>query len=138
MVGGARTRLRGEDGRVGLFSMVWLVLLLLLAVVLVDTGSIAVTRFELANAADKAAFQAASEFKDSHDRFKAREVAQQIVENDVPGAAITGDGFEIDARTGEVKVKLVKRAWSVVAGRLMLTRKYTKVSATGSAEPPTI
>lgn len=131
-------RLRGEGGRVTVLSMVGLVLLVLVAIAMVDAGSIGLTRFELKNAADKAAFQAASEFKDSRDRSKALQVAQGIIEDDVPGARIATGGFEIDGRTGEVTLTLEKRAWSVVAGSFTFTREYTRVSASSTAKPPTL
>jgi uncharacterized membrane protein len=134
----AASRLREERGMVGRIAVVWLLLLAVLAVAAVDVGSIALTRFKLANAADKAAFQAAAEYKESHDRFKAFRVAQQVIVEDAPAAKMLEDGFAIDPRTGEVTVKVVQRAWSMVAGRLSLTRAYTKVSAASTSEPPTL
>jgi uncharacterized membrane protein len=131
-------RLREERGLVGKIAFVWLLMLALFIVAAVDVGSIAVTRFKVANAADKAAFQAASEFKDSADRLKALEAAQRVIEEDVPGAKIPADGFTIDPRTGDVTVKVVKKAWSLVAGRLSFTRSYTKVSASSTSRPPTL
>jgi len=110
-------RLRDERGLMGKIAIVWFLLLALFVVAAVDVGSVALTRFKVANAADKAAFQAAATFKNTADR---------------------NHGFAIDARTGDVTVKVVKRAWSLIAGRLSQTKPYTKVSATSSSEPPTL
>jgi uncharacterized membrane protein len=130
-------RLRDERGLMGKIAIVWLLLFALLIVAAVDVGSIALTRFKVANAADKAAFQAASTYKDSGDRNKAFATAQEVVQHEAPGAKIPPDGFAIDAQ-GNVTVKVVKRAWSLVAGRLSATKPYTKVSATSTSAPPTL
>lgn len=134
----AAERLRDERGLMGKIAIVWLLLLVLFVVAAIDTGSIALTRFKVANAADEAAFQAASEFKGSADRLKALEAAQQVIEKDVPSAKIPADGFTIDPHTGDVTVKVAKKAWSLLAGRLSLTRPYTKVSASSTSPPPTL
>jgi uncharacterized membrane protein len=130
--------LRDERGLMGKIAILWLLLLAVLVVVAVDVGSIALTHFKVGNAADKAAFQAASEFKDSADRVKAFQAAQQVVEEDLPGAKIPAEGFSIDTRTGNVTVKVVERAWTLLAGRLSFTRSYAKVSASSTSPPPTL
>jgi Flp pilus assembly protein TadG len=130
--------MRDERGMVGKFALVWLLLLAVVAVAAVDVGSIALTRFKVANAADKAAFQAAAEYKESHDRIKAFRAAEGVIAEDTPDAKILDDGFAIDPRTGDVTVKVVDRAWSMVAGRFSYTKAYTKVSATSTSEPPTL
>jgi uncharacterized membrane protein len=133
-----KRRMGDERGLIGKVVFVWLLLLALFVVAVVDVGSIGLTRFKVANAADKAAFAAAGEYKDTQDRNKAFEAAQRIVEHDVPGAKIVANGFEIDTRTGYVTVKIVDRAWSLVAGRLSYTKPYTKVSATSTSQPPAL
>jgi uncharacterized membrane protein len=129
--------LRDERGLMGKIAIVWLLVFALFVVAAIDVGSIALTRFKVANAADKAAFQAASTYKDTNDKTKAFEAAQETVQQEVPGAKIASDGFAIDAQ-GDVMVKVVKRAWSLIAGRLSQTRPYTKVSATSTSTPPTL
>jgi uncharacterized membrane protein len=131
-------RLREERGLMGKIAIVWLLLFALFVVAAVDVGSIALTRFKVANAADKAAFQAAATFKNTGDRNQAYQAAQESVQQEAPGAKIPADGFAIDTQTGDVTVKVVKRAWSLIAGRLSQTRPYTKVSATSTSEPPTL
>jgi Flp pilus assembly protein TadG len=130
-------RLRDERGLMGKIAIVWLLLFALFVVAAIDVGSIALTRFKVANAADKAAFAAASTYKDTSDKAKAFEAAQQTVQEEEPGAKIAADGFAIDAQ-GNVTVKVVKRAWSLLAGRLSQTKPYTKVSATSTSAPPTL
>jgi uncharacterized membrane protein len=134
----AKGRLRDERGLMGKIAFVWIVLLALFVVAAIDTGSIAVARFKIANAADKAAFQAASEYKDTHDRAKAFAAAQQVVAEEAPRAKLPLSGFSIDPRTGDATVRVVGRAWSLVAGRLSSTRHYTKVTATSTSQPPTL
>jgi uncharacterized membrane protein len=131
-------RLRDERGLMGKIAIVWLLLLALFLVAAVDVGSIALTRFKVANAADKAAFQAAATFKNTADRNQAYQAAQEAVQQEAPGARIPPNGFSIDTRTGDVTVKVVKRAWSLIAGRLSQTKPYTKASATSTSEPPTL
>ncbi len=131
-------RLRDERGLIGKIAIAWLLLFAMFVVAGVDAGSIALTRFKVANAADDAAFQAASEFKATGDRVKAFQAAEDAVHQALPGAKIPQGGFQIDPRTGNVTVKVVKKAWSLVAARLSFTKRYVKTSATSTAEPPTL
>jgi uncharacterized membrane protein len=131
-------RLRDERGLIGKVIVLWLLLLAVFAVAAVDTGSILLARFKVSNAADTAAFQAATEYKASGDRAKAYEAAAREVQKEVPGARIPSGGFSVDPATGDVTVRVVKKAWSLVAGRLSFTKSYVKVSATSTAEPPTL
>jgi uncharacterized membrane protein len=133
-----RTRTRDERGLVGKIAIVWLLLLAMFVVAAVDAGSIALTRFKVANAADKAAFAAAGAYKDTQDRTKALEAAEAVVDHDLPNARIPEGGFEIDTRTGDATVKIVDKAWSLVAARWSYTRPFTKVSATSTSQPPTL
>jgi uncharacterized membrane protein len=133
-----RADLRDERGLMGKIAIVWLLLFALFIVASIDVGSITLTRFKVANAADKAAFQAASTFKDSHDRNQALQAAEQAVQEQAPGAKIARGGFSIDVSTGEVTVKVVKRAWTLLAWRLSQTKAYTKAVATSTSGPPTL
>jgi Flp pilus assembly protein TadG len=130
-------RLRDERGLMGKIAIVWLLLLALFVVAAIDVGSIALTRFKVANAADKAAFEAAATYKNTSDKSKAFQAAEEAVQQEAPGAKIAADGFAIDQQ-GNVTVKVVKRAWSLLAGRLSQTKPYTKVSATSTSTPPTL
>jgi len=130
--------LRDERGLIGKIAIVWLLLLAALMVAGIDAGSIALTRFKVANAADEAAFAAASEFTDTHDRMKAFQAAEDEVEQDVPNAKIPANGFSMDPQTGDATVKVIDKAWSLVAGRLSYTKQYIKVDATSTSEPPTL
>ncbi len=132
------TRIRDERGLVGKIAFVWLLILAVFVVAAVDAGSVAVTRFKVANAADKAAFAAAGAYKETQDRSKALDAAREVVDADVPNARIPEGGFEIDPRTGDATVKVVDKAWSLVAGRWSYTRPYTKIAATSTSEPPTL
>jgi uncharacterized membrane protein len=131
-------RLRDERGLMGKIAIVWLLLLAVFVVAAIDIGSIALTRFKVSNAADTAAFQAASTYKETNDRAKAYDAAMSAVQSEVPGAKIPANGFTIDTRTGDVTVKVVKKAWTLVAARLSFSKPYVRASATSTAVPPTI
>ena len=131
-------RLRDERGLMGKIAIVWLLLFALFVVAAIDVGSITVTRFKVANAADKAAFQAASVFKDSRDRNQALQAAEEAVQEEAPGAKIPHNGFSIDLQTGDVTVKVVKNAWTLLAWRFSQTKAYTKTVATSTSAPPTL
>lgn len=130
--------LRDERGLMGKIIILWILLLALFVVAAVDTGSIVLTRFKVGNAADTAAFRAAGEYKDSADRDRAYQAALAAVQQEAPGARIPAGGFSIDTQTGSVTVKVVKKAWSLLAGRLSFTKPYVKVSASSTSEPPTL
>ncbi len=131
-------RLSDERGLVGKLAVMWLVVVALLVVAAFDTGSIALTRFKVASAAEKAAFEAAATYKETANRDKAFEAALAELEREAPGSRLAKDGFSINQRTGEVTVKAVDRASTLLASRIGFLKGFTKTTATETAGPPTL
>jgi len=129
-------RLRDERGLMGKIVVVWLLILAVLVVAGIDTGSILLNRYRVTSAADNAAFEAASAYKTTQNQNAAYQAALQQVNQQVSGARITK--FTIDPRSGRVTLTVVKKAWSLVAGRLSFTKKYLKAVAVATSGPPTV
>lgn len=130
-------RLSDERGLVSKLSLIWLVIVALFVVAAFDTGSIALTKFKVASAAEKAAFEAAATYKATGNRDKARLTALEQLEEEAPGARLARDGFSINQRTGEVTVTAVDRASTLLAGRIGFLKEYTRTIATETAGPST-
>ncbi len=130
-----RTRFRGERGLVGKLAILWLVLLAMFVVVAFDAGSIALTRYKVASAAQDAAQEAATAFKQSGNRNDAFQAAVQQVAQEDPGARIPKNGFSIDQSNGQVTVTVVKTASTLIAGRVSLFQDLTKAKATSTSGP---
>lgn len=130
-------RLSDERGLVGKLAAIWLVIVALFLVAAFDTGSIALTKFKVASAAEKAAFEAAATFKATGNRDKAYLTALEQLEQEAPGARLTRDGFSVNQRTGEVAVTAVDRASTLLAGRIGFLKDFTRTTATETAGPST-
>ena len=135
-----RTReLRDEHGLVAKLTILWLLLLAVFVLAAFDTGSIALTRYKVTSAASDAALEAANVFKQTGDRNHAYQAAVQLVNEDVPGARIPAkDGFSIDPQTGKVTVVVVKRASTLIAGRIGFLESVLREKATETSGPSTV
>lgn len=132
-----RIALGDERGLVGKLAIVWLILLALFVVAAVDTGSILYTRFKVADAADAASFEAASTFQQTRSSQQALQAATDKVAELIPDAHIPKNGVVIDPQSGEVTVTVVRRAWTLLAGRIAFTKHFVKATATDTSGPPT-
>lgn len=126
-----------ERGLIGKIIIVWILLGVLLLVAGIDTAQILLTRFRVADAAQTAAFEAAATLKASRgDREASYRAALDAVAEADAGAKLTQ--FVIDAETGDVTVTVTKRASTLLAGRIALTKPLTKAKTTETAGPPTL
>jgi Flp pilus assembly protein TadG len=128
--------LTDDRGLIGKILILWIVLAIVLVIAAYDAGEILYARFKVADAAQAASFDAASTYKDTHDRTAAHQAALDAVERTDPGAKMTE--FVIDEATGQVTVTVTRRASTVVAHRLWFLRHLTKAKATDTSEPPAL
>ena len=133
----ARGRLSDERGLIGKIAVVWIVLAVLLGIAAIDTGQILYARFKADDAAQNAAFDAVVALRSSQgDRDAAYRAALQSVQDTDAGAKLTA--FTIDPSTGEVTVTVVKKAPTLLVGRLSFLKHLAKAKATETAQPPTV
>jgi uncharacterized membrane protein len=133
------TGVRDERGLVGKIVILWLVFLAAFVLAAFDAGSIALTRYKVTSAASDAALEAANVFKQSGDRNQAYQAAVELVNEDVPGARIPAkDGFSIDPQTGKVTIVVVKRASTLIAGRVGFLESLLRAKATETSGPSTV
>jgi uncharacterized membrane protein len=131
-----RCRVGDERGLVGKIMVLWLALLVVFAIAAWDAGSVMITRFKLQNAAESAAFEAASTYKTTQSVNEAKATAVAQVKQDDEGARITS--FKVDQTSGEVTITLAKRASTILAGKIDFLRKLTKATASNTSGPPTL
>jgi uncharacterized membrane protein len=131
--------LGGERGVMRSVAILWLVILAALAVAGFDAGSIAFTHYKVTSAASDAALEAATVFKQTGDRNQAYKAAVQSVKKDAPDSMIPDrDGFSIDPRTGKATVVVVKRASTLIAGRVGFLDSLVRAKAKESSGPRTM
>ena len=131
--------LRDERGVMRSVAILWLVILAALAVAGFDAGSIAFTHYKVTSAASDAALEAATVFKQTGDRNQAFKAAEQSVKKDAPDSMIPDkDGFSIDPRTGKATVVVVKRASTLIAGRVGFLDSLVRAKAKESSGPRTM
>jgi Flp pilus assembly protein TadG len=131
--------LRDERGLMRTTVIVWLVILAALAVAGFDAGSIALTQYKVTSAASDAALEAATVFKQTGDRNEAYKAAVKLVKEDAPGSLIPAkDGFSIDPRTGKATVVVVKRASTLIVGRIGSLDSLVRAKAKETSGPATV
>lgn len=133
------TALRDERGVMRSIAILWLVILAALAVAGFDAGSIAFTQYKVTSAASDAALEAATAFKQTGDRNEAYKAAVQSVKENAPDSMIPDkDGFSIDPRTGKATVVVVKRASTLIAGRVGFLDSLVRAKAKETSGPRTV
>jgi Flp pilus assembly protein TadG len=131
--------LQDERGLTGTYVILWLVILAAMGVAGFDAGSIALTQYKVTSAASDAALEAATVFKETGDRNQAYRAAVELVKHDAPGSLIPAkDGFSIDPRTGRATVVVVKRASTLIAGRIGSLDSLVRAKAKETSGPSTV
>lgn len=133
-----RNRFQQEAGAVGWLIVTWLTAVVLVGVVLMDVGSIAFTKFRLADVASSASTQAANAYRTNHDLAGSCQAAVDQIATEDPGARLAVEGCSVDVQTGVVTIKVRKQASTILAGRFDFTKHYTRVTATESNGPSTL
>ncbi len=95
-----RNRFQQEAGAVGWLIVMWLTVVVLVGVVLMDVGSIAFTKFRLADVASSASTQAANAYRSSHDLTEACQAAVDQIATEDPDARLAVEGCSVDVPTG--------------------------------------
>ncbi len=128
----------GELGAVGKIIAVWLIVVVLVGVAAIDAGSIAFTKFGLADTASTASTAAANSYRATHDTQVACQAAQDVVTTQGQGAKLANQWCVVNTSTGTVTITLRKEAKTILAGRFDFTKKYTKVRASETNGPTTL
>jgi uncharacterized membrane protein len=129
-------RLRhGQTGAVGMMIIIWLGVVVLLGITAIDAASIAFTKFRLADVASSASTQAANAFRSNPNVASACQAAETSIATDDASAKLAKDGCQIDVRSGIATITVRKEAKTIIAGRLGVTKHFTKVSATETNGP---
>ncbi len=124
-----------QTGAVGMMIIIWLAVVVLVGVTAIDAGSIAFTKFRLADVASTASTLAANAFRASPNVAAACQAAETSIATDDASAKLVKKGCVVNAQTGVVTITVRKEAKTIIAGHLGFTKKYTKVSATETNGP---
>ena len=127
-----------QTGAVGMMIVIWLVVVTLVGVALIDAGSIAFTKFRLADVASSASTQAANAFRTTPNVASACQAAEISILGEDASAKLTKNGCQINPTTGEVTITVRKEAKTILAGRLSFTKHYARVSATETNGPTSL
>ncbi|MEP6973097.1 MAG: hypothetical protein ABI869_03020 [Actinomycetota bacterium] len=128
----------GESGAVGWIIVIWLVVVAVIGVTAIDAGSIAFTKFRLADVASSASTQAANNFKGSKNVEAACQVAAASVAAADASAKLANKGCVVDVPTGNVTITVRKEAKTILVGRLSFTKHFSKVTATETNGPTSL
>lgn len=127
-----------QAGAVGMMIVIWLAVVLLFGLTAIDAGSIAFTKFRLADVASSASTQAANAFRSGQNVAAACQAAEASVLADDASAKLAKKGCVVDTQTGAVTITVRKEAKTIIAGRLGFTKHFTKVSAAETNGPTTL
>lgn len=127
-----------EAGVVGKIIVLWLVVVALLGVAFIDAGSIAFTKFGLADVASAAARQAANTYRGDRNVAAACQAAVTSIADSDPGAKLGKKGCLVNEQTGAVTITVRKQAKTILAGRFGFTKRFAKVTATETNGPTSL
>ncbi len=129
---------RDDAGLIGKIAIAWLLVLILFGLGAIDTVSIVITRFHVADVAGNAASEAAANFHISRNVRQACAAAAKSVDDADPKITLATRGCKIDQTSGDATIVVRKVATTMIAGRLSFTKKYASVTDTETAPPPTL
>ena len=129
-------RLRSaQTGAVGMMIIMWLAVVVFLGVAAIDAGSIAFTKFRLADVASTASTAAANAYRASPNTVTACQAAEASIAAEDASAKLAKKGCIVDAQTQTVTITVRKEAHTIIAAHVGFTKKFTKVSATETNGP---
>jgi uncharacterized membrane protein len=125
-------RLAAESGLIGKGIVLGLIILAGLVVAAIDGGAIFITKTNLGDTAQQAAFDGASSYKNTHDVREAEQASDATASAD--GARLVS--FTVNKQNGDVTVTLAKKAPTVVIQRFSFSKKWGEIRETDTSEPP--
>jgi len=127
--------LHDQAGLIGKIAILWIVILLVVGLLVLDTISIVLTTFRLSSTAQGAASTAATTYHSGHDEEKACVAAEPDLLNDNVSVPNNDTWCKIDPTSGEATITLKTTASSLILGRVSFTRDFTKVEVKEEATP---
>ncbi|MEA2550681.1 MAG: hypothetical protein QOE25_450 [Actinomycetota bacterium] len=130
---------RDEHGLIGKALVIWLVILAILAVGILDFGSITATRFHIADLAAQAATDGANAFHDGGSSTTEKEACDATRTSlATADAAIKLVKCSLNTSTGELTITVRKVAHTIAASHIGFLKKFTDVEDTETAVPSTL
>jgi Flp pilus assembly protein TadG len=128
-----RDRFRDERGLVGKMMVTLLLIIILVGVVAVETGSIVFAKLSLENTASTAAADGERDLLSSHSANSAcQSAAQSMIEHDKDARFVQ---CVADPRTNQIYVKIRKEAPTLIVQRVGFLRKLGIVKAEAETGP---
>ncbi len=128
-------QLADETGLLGKLAILWIVLAVLAGIAVMDTVSIVAAKIRLSNIAVAASSEGVEQFQRSQGSVTICRAAAEIVLMRDPDARITRRGCTVDATTGTITITVRTTADTILAGRLSITRPYTKIVESETSSP---
>lgn len=127
-------RASDERGFIGKLLIVWLLVLGLLGVAVIDATSIVMARFQLSDAATRAATDAAAALNRGGSPTEACAAAAGSLDEHEPDARRPRRSWcQVDPADGRVTIRLRTDAGTLLASRLSFTERFAAVSVAESA-----
>ena len=127
-------RASDERGLIGKLMIVWLLVFALLGVAVIDATSIVMARFQLSDAATRAATDAAATLNRGGTAIEACEAAGDSLDEHEPDARrLRRSWCEVDTTDGRVTIRLRTEAGTLLASRIPFTERFASVTVEESA-----
>jgi hypothetical protein len=131
---------RDQHGLIGKALIIWLLILAIIALGIMDTVSIATTRFHIADVGAQAAQDGANAYRDAGGtqgaEKKACEAARSALA--VADSTIKMTSCLVNQETNELTITVRKTAKTIAAARIGFLERYTIVEDTETAGPSTL
>jgi len=127
--------LHDQAGLIGKVAIVWIVVLLVVGLLVLDTISIVLTTFRLSSTAQGAASTAATTYHSGHDVTQACQAAEPDLLTDNVSVPNNDTWCKVDPTSGQATITLKTTASSLILGRISFTQHFTKVEVKEEAQP---
>jgi hypothetical protein len=131
---------RDEHGLIGKALIIWLLILAIITLGILDTVSIATTRFHIADLAAQAAQDGANAYRDSTGTQSAEKTACEAARTSLATAdsTIKMTSCKLNTDSNEITITVRKTANTIAAGRIGFLKRYANVEDTETAGPSTL
>jgi uncharacterized membrane protein len=126
-------RLRDERGLIGVSLIRWTIVLVLLGVVVIETGSIIFTTLSLQNAADGAAAEAAATWRKTQDLEAARSTALRSLDDHEEDEARLVSIDADNTAPFELRITVRKQASTLIVHRIGFLKDFARVDVDAEA-----
>jgi uncharacterized membrane protein len=128
---------RDERGFISRTALLFVIIFALLGIVIIDGSALLFSKWQLSDAADAAAIDAAIAYAPSHNEAAAIEAGQATLDDRDSGGTVDAKKTKFDPVTNTVTLVVKEDVSTIFVKRIGPLEKYTHIETTSVGKPPT-